>query len=87
MTNQPASLKLSEKLKESEFIEDLLNRQDSVLQRLDELNQRIESAILEIGKARQLASDTDTDTDTETEPEAASQPAPFDAQPPISKAA
>ena len=83
MTNQPASLKLSEKLKESEFIEDLLNRQDSVLQRLDELNQRIESAILEIGKARQLASDTDT----ETEPEAASQPAPFDAQPPISKAA
>ena len=48
MTNQPASLKLSEKLKESEFIEDLLNRQDSVLQRLDELNQRIESAILEL---------------------------------------
>lgn len=84
MTNQPASLKLSEKLKESEFIEDLLNRQDSVLQRLDELNQRIESAILEIGKARQLASDTDTETEPEAE---ASQPAPFDAQPPISKAA
>jgi len=38
---------------EDELISDLLKRQDDVLERLDELNSRIENAILEIGKSRQ----------------------------------
>ena len=38
---------------EDEFISALLKRQDSVLERLDELNLRIEKAIEDIGKARQ----------------------------------
>lgn len=38
---------------EDEFISALLKRQDSVLESLDELNSRIEQAILDIGKARQ----------------------------------
>ena len=49
---------LDENAQQDEFISDLLARQDSVLERLDELNSRIENAILEIGKARQSSSDS-----------------------------
>ncbi len=56
---QSASSKLSQtqNANDEDYIADLLNRQDSVLERLDELNLRIENAILEIGKARQELKD------------------------------
>ena len=47
------SSKLSPTAQDEDYIADLLKRQDSVLERLDELNLRIENAILDIGKARQ----------------------------------
>jgi len=47
---KPQSTRVSS---EDEFISALLERQDSVLKSLDELNSRIEQAILDIGKARQ----------------------------------
>ncbi len=43
---------------EDEFITNLLKRQDVVLEQLDELNLRVEQAILDIGKAREEAIDT-----------------------------
>lgn len=50
---------------EDEFISALLKRQDSVLERLDELNLRIEKAIEEIGKARQESSDITEQSEAE----------------------
>ena len=70
--------KLPESVQEDEFITDLLKRQDSVLERLDELNSRIENAILEIGKAREKSSDS---------PSEGSEAISTEAQLPISKAA
>lgn len=54
---QSTPSKLPESVQEDEFITNLLNRQDSVLEQLDALNLRIENAILEIGKARQESND------------------------------
>ena len=52
---QPASINAAKDILDVDLIEDLLKQQDSVLERLDELNLRIENAILEIGKARQVS--------------------------------
>ena len=66
---QPASINAAKDILDVDLIEDLLKQQDSVLERLDELNLRIENAILEIGKARQVSSESSNQAATKAVPQ------------------
>jgi len=59
-TSAPDNVKV---VREEEFVANLLKRQDEVLGLLDDLNSRIEQAILEIGASRQQANESQNPDD------------------------